>query len=271
MIGRKITLNNGVEMPQIGLGTFKVDDGQDVIDSVRWALEAGYRHIDTAAIYNNEEGVGIGIKQSRVSREEIFVTTKVWNSDQGYERTLEAFEQSLKKLDLDYVDLYLIHWPKSLNLETWKALEKLYRDGRVRAIGVSNFKKHHIEEIIEKFDIVPMVNQVELHPQFPQDDLRDYCKKHNILIESWAPLMQGKIFEIPLMEELSKKYNKSIAQIAIRWQYQLGIIVIPKSIKKERITSNVDIFDFEILEEDMKRIESLKGDRIGPDPDFITF
>lgn len=264
-------LNNGVKIPSIALGTFKVEDGKEVEDAVKWALEAGYRHIDTAAIYKNEVGVGRGIKESGVKREEIFVTTKVWNSDQGYDSTLKAFETSLERLGLDYIDLYLIHWPKALNLETWRALEKLYKDKKVRAIGVSNFKIHHLKEVMENFDIVPAINQVELHPQYPQDELRKFCNDNGIVVEAWAPLMQGKIFDIELFKELSEKYNKTIAQVALRWQLQIGVLPLPKSIKKERIISNFNIFDFEIDKDDMKKIESLKGDRIGPDPDLITF
>lgn len=272
MIGEMIKLNNGVEMPQIGLGTFKVQDNEDIVNSVKWALEAGYRHIDTAAIYRNEDGVGKGIKASGVPREEIFVTTKVWNSDQGYENTLAAFETSLKKLELEYIDLYLVHWPNEEPcMDTWKAMEKLYKDGRVKAIGVSNFEIDHLQKLLDNCEIKPVINQVELHPQFPQDELREFCKNNNIAVESWGPLMQGKIFDLPLMKDLSEKYGKSIAQIALRWQYQLGIVIIPKSIKKERIVSNVDIFDFEISAEDMKRIESLKGNRIGTAPRDVKF
>ncbi len=264
-------LNNGVKIPSIALGTFKVEDGNEVINAVKWAIETGYRHIDTAAIYKNEVGVGKGIKESGIDRKKIFVTTKVWNDNQGYKSTLKAFEDSLERLGLDYIDLYLIHWPKKLNLETWRALEKLYKDGRIRAIGVSNFKIHHLKEIMENFDIIPAINQVELHPQHPQDELRKFCNKHGIVVEAWAPLMQGRIFEIELFGQLAEKYNKSIAQIALRWQLQMGVLPLPKSTKKDRIINNFNIFDFEISKEDMKKIEKLKGDRIGPDPDFITF
>jgi diketogulonate reductase-like aldo/keto reductase len=264
-----ITLNNGVKIPKIGFGTFKVENGNDTINSVKKALEIGYRHIDTAAIYGNEEGVGQAIKESGVPREEIFLVSKVWNSEQGYDTTIKAFEESLKRLQTDYLDMYLIHWAKPKNRETWKALETLYKEGKIKAIGVSNFEIHHLEDLLEVAEIIPVVNQVELHPQFPQEELREYCKKHNIAIEAWGPLMQGKIFEIPLMKELSIKYNKSIAQIALRWHYQQDIITIPKSIKPERIESNIDIFDFEISEEDMEKIKNLKGERIGLAPDMV--
>lgn len=265
-------LSNGVKMPWLGFGTFKVPEGKVVEEAVKEALRLGYRHIDTAAIYKNEEGVGQAIKDSRVPREEIFLVSKVWNTDQGYESTLKAFETSLKKLQTDYLDLYLIHWPKALNKETWKALEQLYKEGRVKAIGVSNFKLHHLEELLEDAEIIPMVNQIEFHPQFPQTEIMEICKKHNIQLEAWGPLMQGKIFEIPLMRELAEKYNKTISQIALRWDLQMGVVTIPKSITPERIKENMNIFDFEISKEDMDRIVQLNiGERVGPDPDHITF
>ncbi len=266
------TLSNGVNMPWLGFGTFKVSDGKQVVDSVKEALRLGYRHIDTAAVYKNEEGVGLGIKESGIAREEIFLTSKVWNSDQGYESTLKAFETSIDKLGTDYLDLYLIHWPKALNRDTWKALEKLYKDGRVRSIGVSNFKVHHLEDLKQVSEITPMVNQVEFHPQFPQDEVLAYCKKNNIQLEAWGPLMQGKIFDIPVMKELSEKYNKSISQLALRWDLQMGVVTIPKSVNPVRIEENMKIFDFEITREDMEKIASINtGERIGPDPDLITF
>ena len=265
-------LSNGVKMPVLGFGTFKVPDGKQTVEAVRTALEIGYRHIDTAAIYKNEDSVGQAIKESGVPREEIFLTSKVWNSDQGYESTLKAFEQSLERLDTDYLDLYLIHWPKALNKETWRALEKLYKDGRVRAIGVSNFKEHHLEEIMEVAEIKPMVNQVEFHPQLAQPELLHFCKVNDIQVVAWGPLMQGKIFEFELIKELAEKYNKTIAQVALRWDIQNGVVTIPKSINPVRIKGNSEIFDFQITEEDMQRIAMLNtGERIGPDPDKITF
>lgn len=268
-----IELLNGVKIPKIGFGTFKVENGEETVSSVKEALKFGYRHIDTARIYDNEESVGLGIRESGIDRKDIFLVTKVWNSDLGYEKTKEAFYKSLERLKTDYLDLYLIHWPKEKekNLGAWKAMEELYKEGKIRAIGVSNFKIHHLKELIKEAEIMPMINQVELHPQFPQEELREFCVKNNIAIEAWGPLMQGKIFEIDLMKELAKKYGKTISQIALRWHYQLGIITIPKSIKAERIIENANIFDFEISKEDMIRIEDLKGDRIGPDPDKINF
>lgn len=272
MLGGYNVLNNGIKMPQLGFGTFRVEDGRQTVDAVRAALELGYRHIDAAAIYDNEESVGQGIKESGVPREEIFITSKVWNTDQGYENTLNAFELSLKKLGTDYLDLYLIHWPKELNKETWRALEKLYKDGKVRAIGVSNFKEHHLEDLMKDAEIKPMVNQVEFHPQLAQPELLKFCKENNIQVEAWGPLMQGQLFKLDLIKELSEKYKKTEAQIVLRWDIQQGVVTIPKSINPERIKSNSEIFDFELSEEDMQRISMLNtGKRIGPDPDNINF
>ena len=265
------TLHNGVEMPWLGLGVFLVKDGEEVVNSVKAALEVGYRSIDTAAAYKNEEGVGKAIAESNVPREELFITTKVWNADQGYEATLAAFDVSMKKLGLEYLDLYLIHWPlpsQGKFIDTWKALEKLYKDGRVRAIGVSNFKVHHLEEIIANSEIVPMVNQVEYHPRFNQRELHDFCKKHGIQLEACSPLMQGGLLEEPILVELAKKYNKSPAQIIIRWDIQTGVVTIPKSVKPHRIAENKDVFDFELSEEDMDKISALNQDqRMFADPD----
>lgn len=268
------TLHNGVEMPWLGLGVFLVKDGEEVVNSVKAALEAGYRSIDTAAVYKNEEGVGKAVAESNVPREELFITTKVWNADQGYEATLAAFDVSMEKLGLDYLDLYLIHWPlpsQGKFVETWKALEKLYKDGRVRAIGVSNFKVHHLEEIIANGEIVPMVNQVEYHPRFNQRELQDYCKKHSIQLEAWSPLMQGGLLEEPTLVEIAKKYNKSTAQIIIRWDIQTGVVTIPKSVKPHRIAENADVFDFELSDEDMDKINALNQDqRMFADPDTFS-
>jgi len=268
------TLHNGVKMPWLGLGVFLVKDGEEVISSVKAALEAGYRAIDTAAIYRNEEGVGKAIAESNVPREELFITTKLWNADQGYESTLAAFDESMKKLGLDYLDLYLIHWPlpsKGKYVESWKALEKLYKDGRVRAIGVSNFKVHHLETILANCEIKPMVNQVEYHPRFNQQEVHDFCKRNEIQLEAWSPLMQGGLFDEPVLVEIAKKYNKSVAQIIIRWDLQTGVITIPKSTKPHRIIENADVFDFELTQEDMDKINALNtGTRTFADPDEFT-
>ncbi|MDW3195603.1 MAG: aldo/keto reductase [Cytophagales bacterium] len=267
------TLNNGIEMPYFGLGVWQSKDGQEVINAIHHALEAGYRAIDTAAIYKNEEGVGQAIAQSNVPREEIFVTSKVWNEDQRSGGIMQAFDTTMNKLGLDYLDLYLIHWPVSGKYkDTWKVLEEIYASGRVKAIGVSNFLKHHLEDLLEVAEVVPMVNQMEFHPRLVQQELLDFCKSHGVQYEAWSPLMQGKIFEVELLQQLAEKYGKSIAQIALRWNLQKGVVTIPKSVKKERIVANADIFDFEIAQEDMDAIDGLdQSQRVGPDPDSFTF
>nr|WP_276563938.1 aldo/keto reductase [Halalkalibacter akibai] len=265
------TLHNGVKMPWLGLGVFLVEEGQEVVSSVKAAIEAGYRSIDTAELYANEEGVGQAIAESNVPREELFLTSKVWNNHQGYESTIEAFEESLRKLGTDYLDLYLIHWPCpgiGKYVETWKALEQLYKDGRVRAIGVSNFNVSHLEDIINQCEIVPMVNQVEYHPRLTQTELHEFCKKHQIQLEAWSPLMRGGLLEDPTINEIANKYGKSTAQVILRWDLQNEVVTIPKSIKAHRIQENADVFDFELTEEEMGKISALNQDeRIGPDPD----
>lgn len=268
----KVTLNNGVEMPMLGFGTFKVPEGNVTVDAVKEALRIGYRHIDTAAYYDNEHGVGEGIKQSGIPRKEIFLTTKLWNSEHGYESTLKAFDVSLKKLGTEYLDLYLIHWPKPLNKETWRAMEKLYKEGLIKAIGVSNFHVHHLKDLMSSCEIKPMVNQIEFHPYLVQAPLLNFCKEEGIQYEAWSPLMQGKIFEIPLLKELAEKYNRTVAQITLRWDIQMGVVTIPKSITPVRIKENYSIFDFEISEEDIQKISSLdKNFRFGADPDNFNF
>ncbi len=263
------TLHNGVKMPWFGLGVYLSEEGQEVINAVKAAIKAGYRSIDTAAFYKNEEGVGQGIKEAGVPREELFITTKVWNTDQGYESTLAAFNESLKKLDLDYIDLYLVHWPvKEKYKETWKALETLYKEGKVRAIGVCNFQIHHLEDLLADAEIAPMVNQVECHPRLTQKELLSYCQEHNIQLEAWSPLGRGKMLDEPTLKELAAKYNKTVAQIILRWDLQCGIVTIPKSVKEQRIIENADIFDFELSNEDMSSIDSMnRNHRNGPDPD----
>ncbi|MBD5639629.1 aldo/keto reductase [Clostridium botulinum] len=263
-------LNNGVKMPLLGFGTYKAENGNTVIQSVKEALRIGYRHIDTASYYGNEEGVGTAIKESGIPREEIFLVSKVWNSDQGYEKTLKSFENSIKKLGTDYLDLYLVHWPQSLTKETWKALEKLYKEGRVKAIGVSNFLVDHLKWLLEDVEIMPMVNQVEFHPQLIQKELMEFCSKNNIQLEAWSPLMRGKVFEIELLQDIAKKYEKTISQIVLRWDLQMGVVTIPKSVTPSRIKENADIFDFEISKEDMDRIQQLdKGLMAGSDPNKV--
>ena len=268
-------LNNGVEMPYFGLGTYLADNDQEVIDAVKNALNAGYRHIDTAAAYKNEEGVGKGIQESNIAREEVFLVSKLWNADQGYESTLKAFEESLERLGVDYLDLYLIHWPVAGKYkDTWRAMEKLYREKKIRAIGVSNFLQHHLEDLLETAEVMPMVNQMEFHPYLVQQDLIDFCNSKGIQYESWSPFMHGKLFDgkSEVFSDLTDKYKKSIAQIVLRYNLQKGIVVIPKSVNVDRIKSNADIFDFELSEADISYLDRLdKGERTGPDPDNFDF
>ena len=267
------TLANGVAMPWFGLGVFKAADGKEVEQAVHWALECGYRSIDTAAVYGNERGVGAAIKASELSRENIFVTTKVWNSDQGYDSTLAAFDASRTRLGLDYVDLYLIHWPvKAKHRETWRALEKLYREGAARAIGVSNFQIHHLMDLLEVCEVEPMVNQVEFHPYLVQSDLLAFCEAHRVRLEAWSPIMRGKVNDVPELVKIAAKYGKSPAQLVLRWDLQHEVVTIPKSVHQERIEANADIFDFEIAPEDMASIDRLdRAERLGPDPDNFSF
>lgn len=268
-----VKLANGVEMPRLGLGVWKAKDGEEVQNAVKAAIQTGYRLIDTAAVYKNEEGVGKAIKESGVSREDLFITTKVWNDDQGYDSTLQAFEESRKKLGLEYIDLYLIHWPvKGKYKETWKALEKLYEDGLVKAIGVSNFQVHHLKDLLADAKVKPVVNQVEFHPYLTQKELLAYCNEENIQLEAWSPLMQGEVVRVDVIKELAEKYGKTPAQIVLRWDLQHGVVTIPKSVKEHRIRENADVFDFELSQEDMNKLDALnKNHRFGPDPDNFNF
>ncbi|CAH1190195.1 Glyoxal reductase [Paenibacillus auburnensis] len=265
-------LNNGVHMPWFGLGTYKAE-GAEVAKAVATALELGYRSIDTAAVYGNEEEVGQSIAASGVARDSLFVTTKVWNTDQGYDTTLRAFETSCKKLGLDVIDLYLIHWPgQTLYKDTWRALERLYGEGRVRAIGVSNFQIHHLEELKKESSIVPAVNQVELHPRFIQKELRDYCTQHQIQIEAWAPLMKGRLQDNELLQGIAGKHGKTVSQVILRWGLQSSIVIIPKSVTASRIKENSEIFDFELSADEVSAISGLDaGERIGTNPDNLLF
>ncbi|EOV9526161.1 aldo/keto reductase [Bacillus cytotoxicus] len=264
------TLHNGVKMPMLGLGVYKAKEGEEVKRAVKTALEIGYRSIDTAAVYENESGVGEAVRNSGIPREELFITTKVWNDHQGYEETLQAFEKSLEKLQMDYVDLYLIHWPvRGKYIDTYRALEKLYKEGKVRAIGVSNFHQHHLEHLLANCHVKPMVNQVELHPMLAQFELRDFCQNKQIQMEAWSPLMRGReVFEHPIIQEIASKYNKTPAQIILRWDIQSGIVTIPKSVTPSRIKENFTIFDFSLTEDEMKQIDTLDCNvRIGTNPD----
>ncbi len=268
-----VKLANNVAMPYFGLGVFKTLEGTEVENAVKWALESGYRHIDTAAIYKNEKGVGNAVKSSGIPRNELFLTTKVWNENQRNGTVMEGFEESLELLQTDYVDLYLIHWPvKEKYNATWKVMEAIYRSGRARAIGVSNFLQHHLEDLFSTAEIIPMVDQVECHPYLVQQPLIDFCQLHNIVYEAWSPIMRGKVNDIPLFIELSKKYSKTPVQVVLRWDLQKGIVTIPKSVQKERIQSNADVFDFELSDEDIRRIDALdKNQRFGAHPDTFTF
>lgn len=259
-------LNNGLPMPGIGYGTYLAPDDASGARSILDALEAGYRLIDTASVYGNEQTVGRAVRESSIPREEIFITSKVWNTDQGYETTLNAFEASLNRLQTDYLDLYLIHWPipaghekdyRTLNRETWKALEKLYRDSRVKAIGVSNFLSHHLEALMEQSDIVPMVNQLEINPRYHQAETVAFCREHGILVESWGPLGRGRVLQEPILCRMADKHQKSVAQICLRWELQLGIVPLPKSVHADRIKANLDVFNFSLDEEDMALMETL--------------
>ncbi|MCY9136883.1 aldo/keto reductase [Peribacillus frigoritolerans] len=272
-IGETITLHNGVKMPQLGFGVFKVKNGNETVESVKKAIEVGYRAIDTAAIYENEEGVGQAIRECGVPREELFITSKVWNTEQGYETTLKAFEDSLNRLGLEYLDLYLIHWPgKDKYLETWRALEKLYKDGKVKSIGVSNFHVHHLENLLANSEVKPVVNQIELHPLLTQVKIRDYCAKHEIKVESWSPLGRGNLLEEPTINHIAKKHGKSSAQVLIRWHLQHDLVVIPKSITPSRIKENAQVFDFSLSLNEMNQIDALnKNERFGSNPDELLF
>lgn len=268
-----VQLSNGVEMPYMGLGTYKVDEGYELIEAIRTALKIGYRHIDTASLYANERGIGEAIALSGTPRNEIFITTKVWNSDQGYDSTLRAFHTSLEKLNSSYIDLYLVHWPvRGKFTETWRALETLYNEGKVRAIGISNFLQHQIEDLMQHAKIAPMVNQMEFHPYLVQQSLVDFCRSHNIQYEAWSPFMQGKILGAAELQKIAQRYNKDVAQVILRWNLQKGVVTIPKSIKTERILSNSQIFDFVLNEVDMKLIDAMdRNQRIGAHPDTFDF
>ena len=274
-------LNNNYKMPNIGFGTFRTPSGEETEQSVLNAIKAGYRHIDCAAAYGNEKSVGEAIRKSGVAREEIFVTSKLWNDDKGYENTLAAFNRTLEDLQLEYLDLYLIHWPiakaskenwKEANGESWRALEELYNQGKIKAIGVSNFLEHHLEPLFETAKIKPMVNQIEFHPGMLQKEIVEFCKKHNILVESWAPFSNGQVLNNPVLKEIADKYEKTVAQLTLRWIIQKGIVPLPKSVTPERIKSNLEVFDFEISAQDVEKIDRLTDcGGSGLHPDEVDF
>ena len=276
-LNSKVTLNNGVQMPWLGLGVFLAKEGNEVVQAVKTAIKQGYLSIDTAAVYKNEKGVGQAIaeliSEGIISREDIFVTSKVWNSDQGYDSTLAAFNESLHKLNLDYIDLYLVHWPvKGKYKDTWRALEKVYAEGKVKAIGVSNFQVHHLDDLLQDASVVPAVNQIEFHPLLAQHQLRDYSKTKNIQLEAWSPLGQGNLLDHDLLKQIAAKHGKTTAQIILRWDLQLGVVTIPKSVKEHRIIENASVFDFQLDDEDIAAIATLnENKRFGSDPDNFNF
>lgn len=270
VLSDKVLMSNNVGIPCLGFGTYKIDDEQQVYDMVITALEAGYRHIDTAAFYMNEAGVGRAINDfiatTKIAREEIFVTSKVWKTERGYDKTIKAFEKTMDEIGLDYIDLFLVHWPasptfdddwKEINRDTWRGMMDIYKSGKAKAIGVSNFLSHHLDTIID-MEIQPMVDQIEISPGFRQQDTVDYCNEHGIIVEAWSPLGRGKSLNHPLILELAEKYKKDSAQIIIRWDLQNGIIPLPKSVNKGRVVSNADVFDFEISKEDMIKLNAME-------------
>ncbi|KYG57484.1 aldo/keto reductase [Planococcus maritimus] len=270
-IGSMKTLHNGVEMPRFGLGVYKMTDKEAAVEAMVKAIHTGYKAIDTATVYDNEAEVGEAIRAGGVPREELFITSKVWNTDQGYDQTLRAFEASLKRLDMDYLDLYLTHWaiPETFE-ETYRAIERLYDEKLIRAAGVSNHQQHHLEKILAKANTKPMVNQIELHPQLTQEPLREFCAAEDIAVTSWSPLARGRLLEDPVLSEIGETHGKSIAQTIIRWHLQNDLIVIPKSVTPSRIAENADVFDFELSQEEMKQISALNQEwRSGTHPDEI--
>lgn len=273
-------LVNGVKMPEIGFGTWKAPNDEVTTEAVKTAIQCGYRHIDAAAVYNNEKFVGEGIRQSGVKREELFITSKLWNTIRGYDETISAFNKTLEDLGVEYLDLYLIHWPVpkdsrdtyiEKNAEAWRAFEYLYKQGKVKAIGVSNFKEHHLEELMERCEIKPMVNQIEFHPSYIQKDIVDYCTEQNILVQGYSPLANGKVFKCDEIKSLADQYNVSIAQLCVRYALQHNIVPLVKSVTKERIEDNLKV-DFIIKDEDMKLIDSITTcENLGNDSDYINF
>lgn len=279
---KTFSLNNGLTIPSIGFGTWQIEEGKTAYDAVLFAIKSGYRHIDTAAVYGNEKSIGEAIKDSGIPREELFITTKAWNSHRGYEKTMEAFDQSLGLLGLDYIDLYLIHWPANtsqfpenwneLNLSSWKAMEDLYADNKIKSIGVSNFMVKHLEALLPIVAIPPMVNQIEYHPGYLQNDVVEFCQKNSIHIEAWSPIGSGRILENELLNELATKYSTSVGQICIRFALQNNVTPLPKSVTPKNIENNLSVFDFTIEDSDIKKIKemSLEGFS-GLNPDEVEF
>ncbi|MGE3806277.1 MAG: aldo/keto reductase [Gemmataceae bacterium] len=272
-IDATVALHNGVAMPWLGLGTWQAADGSEVERAILEAIKLGYRSIDTASIYGNEVGVGNAVRNGGLPRDQLFITSKVWNSDQGFENTLRAFDASMQRLGLDYLDLYLVHWPvQGKYRDTWKALEKLYADQRVRAIGVSNFLTHHLDDLLPGVRVVPMVNQVEFHPWLVQPKLLDYCRQRKIQVEAWAPLMRGRFADIPEITAIARQHQKSPAQVLLRWDLQHEVVTIPKSTSAQRLAENAALFDFSLSAAEMAQLDALEcGQRVGPDPDNFNF
>jgi len=271
-IGDTISLANGVEMPRLGLGTYKSAEGGDVEGAVTYALKIGYRGIDTASMYNNERGIGRAIAESGLPRQAVFLATKVWDDEQGYDKTLAACERSLRRLGTDYVDLYLVHWPRPETADTWRAMERLLAEGTARAIGVCNHLQHHLEPLFETADVPPMVNQYEFHPWLQQPDLMDWCRDHDIVVQAWAPLIRGRGGEIPELVKIGDSHGKSPSQVALRWILQHGAVTIPKSTHRERIAENADLYDFSLSDDEMRAIDLVdRTKRLGPHPDMRGF
>ncbi|WP_025116968.1 aldo/keto reductase [Lysinibacillus fusiformis] len=273
-----VTLNNGLKMPLVGYGVFRVPEGEDLAEAVKTAIAKGYRSIDTAQVYRNEESVGRGIRaaieEGMVTREELFITSKVWNDGLSYEETLAAYNSSLEKIGLDYLDLYLVHWPgiDTNYLDVYKALEKIYQDGRVRSIGVSNFHVHHLENLLKETTVVPVINQIEFHPHLTQGEVRAYCTDKGIQVEAWSPLMNGALLEEALIQELASKYGKTPAQIVLRYDVQHNVVTIPKTMTATRMVENLDVFDFALTDGEMAQLDALNdGLRCGPDPERFNF
>ena len=273
-----VTLNNGLKMPLVGYGVFRVPEGEDLAEAVKTAIAKGYRSIDTAQVYRNEESVGRGIRaaieEGLVTRKELFITSKVWNDGLSYEETLAAYDSSLEKIGLDYLDLYLVHWPGTDQnyLGVYKALEKIYQDGRVRSIGVSNFHVHHLESLMKEATVVPVINQIEFHPHLTQEEVRAYCNDKGIQVEAWSPLMNGALLEEVLIQELASKYGKTPAQIVLRYDVQHNVVTIPKTMTATRMVENLDVFDFVLSDDEMTQLDALNdGLRCGPDPEKFNF